>query len=46
MVYQNSTLPFEKMLMKFVADDDPLQEMLKCLRPVTNTVHISLMPFH
>ena len=31
MVYQNSTVPFEKMLMKFVADDDPMQEMLKWL---------------
>ena len=29
MVYQNSTVPFEKMLMKFVADNDPMQEMLK-----------------
>ena len=31
MVYQNSTVPFEKMLMKFVTDDDPMQEMLKWL---------------
>ena len=31
MVYQNSTVPFEKMLMEFVADDDPMQEMLKWL---------------
>lgn len=31
MVYQNSTVPFEKMLIKFVADDDPMQEMLKWL---------------
>ena len=31
MVYQNSTVPFEKMLMKFVTDEDPMQEMLKWL---------------
>jgi len=31
MAYQNSTVPFEKMLMKFVLDDDPMQAMLKWL---------------
>lgn len=31
MAYQNSTLPFEKMLMKFVTEDDPMQAMLKWL---------------
>lgn len=31
MAYQNSTLPFEKMLMKFVLDEDPMQAMLKWL---------------
>ena len=31
MVYQNFTVPFEKTLMKFVIDKDPMLEMLKCL---------------
>ena len=31
MAYQNSTVPFEKMLMKFVSDDDPMLSMLKWL---------------
>ena len=31
MAYPNSTLPFEKMLMKFVTDEDPMQAMLKWL---------------
>jgi len=31
MAYQNSTVPFEKMLMKFVLDEDPMQAMLKWL---------------
>ncbi len=31
MAYQNSTLPFEKMLLKFVAEEDPMLEMLKWL---------------
>ena len=31
MVYQNSTLPFEKMLMKFVSEEDPMLSMLKWL---------------
>ena len=31
MAYQNSTVPFEKMLMKFVVDEDPMQAMLKWL---------------
>ncbi len=31
MAYQNSTLSFEKMLMKFVLDEDPMQAMLKWL---------------
>ena len=31
MAYQNSTFPFEKMLMKFVLDEDPMQAMLKWL---------------
>lgn len=31
MAYQNSNLPFEKMLMKFVTDEDPMQAMLKWL---------------
>ena len=29
MAYQNSTVPFEKMLMKFVLDEDPMLSMLK-----------------
>jgi len=31
MAYPNSNLPFEKMLMKFVTDEDPMQSMLKWL---------------
>ena len=31
MAYQNSTVPFEKMLMKFVLDEEPLLSMLKWL---------------
>lgn len=31
MAYPNSTLPFEKMLMKFMTDEDPMQAMLKWL---------------
>lgn len=31
MTYPNSTLTFEKMLMKFVTDEDPMQAMLKWL---------------
>ncbi len=31
MAYQNSTLPFEKMLLKFVTEEDPMLEMLKWL---------------
>lgn len=31
MAYQNSILPFEKMLMKFVTEEDPMQAMLKWL---------------
>jgi putative transposase len=31
MAYPNSTLPFEKMLIKFVTDEDPMQAMLKWL---------------
>ena len=31
MAYQNSTVPFEKMLMKFIADEDLMQSMLKWL---------------
>lgn len=31
MAYQNSTVPFEKMLMKFILDEDPMQAMLKWL---------------
>jgi len=31
MAYQNSTVPFEKMLMKFVLEEDPMQAMLKWL---------------
>ena len=31
MAYQNSTVPFEKMLLKFVLDEDPMQAMLKWL---------------
>ena len=31
MVFQNSTVPFEKMLMKFVTEEDPLLSMLKWL---------------
>lgn len=31
MAYPNSTLPFEKMLMKFVTAEDPMQAMLKWL---------------
>ena len=31
MAYQNSTVPFEKMLMKFVVDEDPMLAMLKWL---------------
>ena len=31
MAYPNSTLPFEKMLMKFVTEEDPMQAMLKWL---------------
>ena len=45
MVYQNSTVPFEKMLMKFVVDDDPMQEMLKwlceCFLQTKNAYHCS-----
>lgn len=31
MAYPNSTVPFEKMLMKFVTEEDPMQAMLKWL---------------
>lgn len=31
MAYQNSNLPFEKMLMKFVSDEEPMLAMLKWL---------------
>lgn len=31
MAYQDFTVPFEKMLMKFVLDEDPMQAMLKWL---------------
>ena len=31
MAYQNSTVSFEKMLLKFIADEDPMQSMLKWL---------------
>nr|WP_320146771.1 IS256 family transposase [uncultured Anaeromusa sp.] len=31
MAYQNSTVPFEKMLMKFVLDEEPMVSMLKWL---------------
>jgi transposase-like protein len=31
MAYQNSTVSFEKMLLKCIADEDPLQSMLKWL---------------
>lgn len=31
MAYQNSNVPFEKMLMKFVSDEDPMLAMLKWL---------------
>ena len=31
MAYQNSNLPFEKMLMKFVSEEDPMLSMLKWL---------------
>lgn len=31
MAYQNSNVPFEKMLMKFVSDEDPMLSMLKWL---------------
>ena len=31
MAYQNSTVPFEKMLMKFVLDEEPMLAMLKWL---------------
>ena len=31
MAYQNSTVPFEKMLMKFVLDEEPMLSMLKWL---------------
>lgn len=31
MAHQISTVPFEKMLMKFVSDDDPMLSMLKWL---------------
>ena len=31
MAHQNSTVPFEKMLMKFVVDEDPMLAMLKWL---------------
>ena len=31
MAYQNSTVSFEKMLMKFISDEDPMQSMLKWL---------------
>ncbi len=31
MAYPNSTLPFEKMLLKFVTEKDPMLEMLKWL---------------
>ena len=31
MAYSNSNLPFEKMLLKFVTEEDPMLEMLKWL---------------
>ena len=31
MAYQNSTVSFEKMLMKFISDEDSMQSMLKWL---------------
>ena len=31
MAYQNSTVSFEKMLLKFITDEDPMQSMLKWL---------------
>lgn len=31
MAYQNSTVSFEKMLLNFVLDEDPMQAMLKWL---------------
>lgn len=31
MVYQNSTVPFEKMLLNFISNDDPMLSMLKWL---------------
>ena len=31
MAYQNSNVPFEKMLMKFVSEEDPMLSMLKWL---------------
>ncbi len=31
MAYQNSTLPFEKMLIKFMTEEDPMLSMLKWL---------------
>lgn len=31
MTYQNYNVPFEKMLMKFVSDEDPMLTMLKWL---------------
>lgn len=31
MAYLNSNVPFEKMLMKFVSDEDPMLAMLKWL---------------
>ncbi len=29
MAYQNSTVPFEKMLLNFISNDDPMLSMLK-----------------
>ena len=31
MAYQNSTVPFEKMLLNFISNDDPMLSMLKWL---------------
>jgi putative transposase len=31
MAYLNSTVSFEKMLMKFISEEDPMQSMLKWL---------------
>lgn len=41
MAYQNSTVPFEKMLMKFMSEEDPMLEMLKWLCDKMMDVEIS-----